>query len=103
MSGPRAVSTVAIVTSPESPAASFPTRPSSGRVFDEELRRLLRSRLILVHLLALALGVLIVAVSCFSTMQAANPAQGQGYWWGLALPLAECLIGAVVLWRAPGM
>ncbi len=37
--------------------------PAGG--FDEELRRLLRSRLILVHLLALALGVLIVAVSFY--------------------------------------
>src|SRR5438105_3946904 len=33
--------------------ASVPGPPSSGRAFDEELRRLLRSRLILVHLLCL--------------------------------------------------
>ena len=86
---------------PTTSLAAGARAPAGG--FDEELRRLLRSRLILVHLLALALGVLIVAVSCYSSMQAANPARGQGYWWGLALPLAECLIGAVVLWRSPGM
>jgi serine/threonine-protein kinase len=76
-----------------------------GGQFDEELRRLLRWRLILVHLLALALGVLIVAVSFYWPTQAEEPAlrRGQWYEWGLALPLAECLIGAVVLWRSPGM
>src|SRR4051812_38207994 len=31
--------------------ASIPGAPSSGRAFDEELRRLLRARLIVVHLL----------------------------------------------------
>jgi serine/threonine-protein kinase len=54
--------------------------------------------------LALALGVLIVAVSLYETMQAADPTiQQRSYWGGLALPLAECFIGAVVLWRSPGM
>jgi serine/threonine-protein kinase len=81
--------------------------PAGGRApgggFDEELRRLLRSRLLLVHLLALALGALIVAVSLHWPVQPEAPARRQGYWWGLALPLAECLTGAFVLWRSPGL
>lgn len=83
--------------------ANAPGGQLLGRGFDEELRRLLRSRLLLVHSLALALGVLIVAVSLYWTRQAEGATRGQGYWWGLAVPLAECLIGAVVLWRSPGM
>jgi serine/threonine-protein kinase len=70
---------------------------------DEELRRLLRSRLILVHLLSLTLGALIVAVSLYWPIREEDPTRRQGYQWGLALPIAECLIGAVVLWQSPGM
>jgi serine/threonine-protein kinase len=84
--------------------------PSAKRVeptlasLDEELRRLLRSRLILVHLLALALGVLIAVISIYySTTQAGKLFLGPGYWLGLAAPLTECLVGAIVLWRSPGM
>jgi serine/threonine-protein kinase len=95
--------TVTFVAPEESPEV-VTGRPPSRQVFDEELRRLLRSRLILVHLLALALGVLIVAISFYySTIRAEDLTRGPGYWWGLAVPLAECLIGAVVLWRSPGM
>src|SRR5689334_20212007 len=86
------------------PTTSFaPGGRPPGDGFDEELRRLLRSRLILVHALALALGTLIVAVSVYWPMQSEDSPRGPGYWWGLALPLAECLVGAVVLWRSPGM
>jgi serine/threonine-protein kinase len=67
--------------------------------FDEELRRLLRSRLILVHLLALAFFLLIAAVSFYSPGSEQQP-----HWWlRLVVPLAECLIGAAVLWRSPGL
>jgi serine/threonine-protein kinase len=69
--------------------------------FDEELRRLLRSRLILVHLLVLAFFVLVVVVSYYQPTQDESDPQPAGYWWRLAVPLAECLIGAVVLWRSP--
>ena len=86
---------------PTAPLAPGGRAPGGG--FDEELRRLLRSRLLLVHLLGLALGVLIVAVSLYWPGQAGETIRGQGYWWGLALPLTECLSGAVVLWRSPGM
>src|SRR5262249_6532003 len=66
---------------------------------DEELRRLLRSRLILVHLLALAFVVLIAAVSFYSPASERQP----DWWLQLVVPLAECLIGAAVLWRSPGL
>jgi serine/threonine-protein kinase len=71
--------------------------------FDEELRRLLRSRLILVHLLVLAFFVLVVVVSYYQPTQDESDPPVEGYWWRLAVPLAECLIGAVVLWRSPGL
>src|SRR5262245_56672284 len=81
------------------PTVSF---VSSGRErrsgFSEELRGLLRSRLILIHLLALVLGVLIVAISFHSILRTAEPKPPHSYWWRIAVPLAECLIGAVVLW-----
>jgi serine/threonine-protein kinase len=80
-----------------------PGARAPGGGFDEELRRLLRSRLILVHLLALALGALIVAVSLFWSMESEDRPRRAEYWWGLALPLAECLVGAIVLCRSPGM
>jgi serine/threonine-protein kinase len=100
---PQADSTVAFVAPPTSPEASLPGRPPSGRLFDEELRRLLRSRLILVHLLALAFFVLVVVVSYYQPTQDESDPQPAGYWWRLAVPLAECLIGAVVLWRSLGL
>jgi serine/threonine-protein kinase len=90
---PRSVPTVSLAPGGRAP----------GGGLDEELRRLLRSRLILVHLLVLALGALIVAVSLYSPLPEEDARLRQGYWWLLAVPLAECLIGAVVLWRSPGM
>jgi serine/threonine-protein kinase len=73
--------------------------------FDEELRRLLRSRLILVHLLALAFVVLQLGLSFATRGQEEDSSlrPDQGNPWALAAPLAECLIGAVILWRSPGM
>jgi hypothetical protein len=86
------------------PTAAFaPVGRAPGGGFDEERRRLLRSRLILVHLLALALGVLIVAVSLYWPLEAEDRTRRQSYWWELALPLGECLVDAVVLWRSPKM
>jgi hypothetical protein len=69
--------------------------------FDEELRRLLPSRLILVHVLALTFFVLIAAVSFYGTGAEGDPTGQPGWWLRLAVPLAECLIGAIVLWRSP--
>jgi serine/threonine-protein kinase len=70
--------------------------------FDEELRRLLRSRLILVHLLALALFVLVAAMS-FYIFTIEQEVIFRLHTWLLPVPLVECLIGAVVLRRSPGM
>src|SRR5262249_40086605 len=88
------------------PTASFVpggSAPRSG--FDEELRRLLRSRLILVHLLALGffflLGTLGIVVP---RQEGSSPLSGNsGFPWWLPALLAESVIGAVVLWRRQGM
>ena len=79
--------------------------PVRGSGFDEELRQLLRSRLYLVHLLASAFYILLLALSLIIPGQDEEPAlrPDQGYWWRLAVPLAVSLLGAVVLWRSPGM
>jgi serine/threonine-protein kinase len=87
-------------------AASVPgPRSSSGRAFDEELRRLLRSRLILVHLLFLGwvvlLSALVFAIPHGEQEAMARPDKGS--WWLFAPPVAEPLIGALLLWRARGM
>jgi len=78
--------------------------PRSG--FDDELRRLLRSRLIFVHLLALALTILLAVLSCLIPTggQEAVVQFSESYWWAmLAAQLAEGLIGTLVLWRLSGM
>jgi hypothetical protein len=88
------------------PTASFAPGsrgPRSG--FEEELCRLLRSRLILIHLLALAV-VLLLAVLSFvgpSGREDASLRPDQGNPWRLAPLLVECVVGALVLWRRPGM
>jgi serine/threonine-protein kinase len=85
--------------------SSAPVAPASGRTMNEELRRLLRSRLILVHLLSLGYVVLLGVLS-FATPpseEGVTTRPDRGVWWRLVLPLAESTIGAVVLWRSPGM
>jgi serine/threonine-protein kinase len=75
--------------------------PRSG--YDEELRRLLRSRLILVHVLTLGFLFLLAAlVSAVLPLGDSSQDTG-GAEWTLPVLLAEGLIGAVVLWRRPGM
>jgi serine/threonine-protein kinase len=75
--------------------------PAGG--FDEEFRRILRSRLLLVHLLVLTLFILIVVISFPSRALTEDLTPRQRYAWLVAVPLAECLLGAFVLWRSPGM
>ena len=97
--------TVDFVPLERSLAASFPGRPLSGRLFDEELRRLLRSRLILVHLLSLAYVVLVVTFGLvMSRLERGS--------WRLdlylaqnphTLILAQSVVGVLVLWRSPAM
>jgi serine/threonine-protein kinase len=71
------------------------------REFDEERRQLLRSRLVLVHLLFLGYTSLLTVLSFVAPTsdQNAITRPDQGTWWLLAPPLVESLVGAVVLWR----
>ena len=84
--------------------ASFaPGEAVCGGGFDEELRRLLRSRLIFVHLLAL-MYVALIKVLTLSTPggdPATQPDQGNP--WLFFPVFAETVAGAIVLWRLPGM
>jgi serine/threonine-protein kinase len=86
-------------------ASLIPGVRAISQGIEQELRRLLRSRLILVHLLALAYIVLLAALSAVipGAEEDASLRPDQGTWWRLAPPLAECLIGAIVLWRLPGI
>jgi eukaryotic-like serine/threonine-protein kinase len=74
--------------------------PGSG--FDEELRRLLRGRLLLVHILALALIVLLAAMILLTpTAEQEEIIQPrEPYFWGrLAAQFAEAAVGTLALWR----
>jgi serine/threonine-protein kinase len=97
--------TVDFVPLERSLAASLPGGPLSGRLFDDELRRLLRSRLILVHLLSLAYVVLVVTFGLLMSRLESGS-------WRLdlylaqnphALILAQSVVGALVLWRSRAM
>jgi serine/threonine-protein kinase len=90
--GPWGVPTTSLARGGRAPAGGF----------DEELRRLLRSRLILVHLLASTFFVLVAAMSLYS-LTIEQDVILQLRTWLLPVPLVECLIGAVVLRRSPGM
>lgn len=77
-------------------------RPSS-RAYGEEVRRLLRSRLILVHLLALLYVALLKALTLSTPGGNSLTQPDQGNPWTFLPVFAECLVGAAVLWRVPGM
>ena len=70
--------------------ASLPGAPSSsGRAFHEEFRQLLRSRLILVHLLLLGYVVMATALS-FSAppdSEGISHRPDKGVWWWFAAPM----------------
>src|SRR5262249_6675422 len=100
---PQSDLTASFAAPPESPLANLPGRPLPNLMFDEDLRRLLRSRLLLAHLLALAFFILIAAINVSGRALVEDPTLRQRGDWMLAVPLAECLVGAVVLWRSPGM
>jgi serine/threonine-protein kinase len=97
--------TVAYAAPADGPTRAAPAGSHPGAGFDEELRRLLRSRLILVHLLSLAYVVLVLSFAFITSSWATGS-------WRLDLALAQnphtaiaaqSLLGAVVLWRSPGM
>lgn len=101
LGGPAAHPTTTTAFAPGAVAGS---RSFSGRVFDEELRRLLRSRLILVHLLFLGfVGLFLVLALVTSGAPGAEAGAEKSYWWVAAGPLAESLVGALVLWWRRGM
>ncbi len=82
--------------------ATSGSRTGSG--FAEEFRILLRSRLILVHVLALAYVLLLAALSQLipAGIHPSNrPDQGEPS--RLALPLAESMLGAVIIWSSGAM
>jgi serine/threonine-protein kinase len=93
--------TATFAPSPESATVTHRGRATAGRAFDEELRHLLRSRLILVHLLTLAFVGLLAVLEVVIPRGEGAPAAG--YWWRLAVPFAVSLAGAVVLWCRPEM
>ncbi|WP_425613563.1 serine/threonine-protein kinase [Anatilimnocola sp. NA78] len=78
---------------------------SSGRAFQEELRQLLRSRLILAHLLLLSFVVLMQLLSFASPFGDNVPSHrpDNGVWWRFAPPFVVALIGVLALWRWDGM
>ncbi|MBA4066799.1 MAG: serine/threonine protein kinase [Isosphaera sp.] len=94
---------------PEPTAAPAPARwaTTAPAGFDEEFRRLLRSRLILVHLLTLAFVALLVVLEVTIPRGDAPPEPAEGPGWrlagSLAVSFAESLVGTLVLWRRPGM
>jgi hypothetical protein len=76
-----------------------------GRAFEEELRSLHRSRLILVHLLFLGFTVLeaLMSYAIPHSEQDELVRPDKGTQWYLAVPFAENLLGALVLWRWRGI
>lgn len=84
--------------------ASSPARTSNA-AYGEEIRQLLRSRLILVHMLLAGYMVLLTVLS-FSVPHGNEEAltrPDKGVWWHLWPPLAESLIGMAVLGRCRGL
>src|SRR4051794_28987631 len=79
-------------------ALFIPSTPARG--FDEELRRLLRSRLIVVHLLVLGYYALL-AITLLSGPKEPSRSIDLRTWALIFGSAAPCLVGAVVLWRSP--
>ena len=93
---------------PADQTATFVSAPglgirSTSRAYGEEVRRLLRSRLILVHLLALLYVALLKALTLSTPDDNSLTQPDQGNPWTFFPVFAECLVGAAVLWRLPGM
>jgi serine/threonine-protein kinase len=101
---PTAKHASAIESPAETPTASFAAVGQVGGFgFDEELRRLLRSRLILVHLLALLYVALLKMLTLSTPSDNTLTQPDQGNPWTFFPVFAECLIGAAVLWGRPRM
>jgi tRNA A-37 threonylcarbamoyl transferase component Bud32 len=79
--------------------APYSSRPTGG--FDEELRQLLRSRLILVQLLVLGYYALLAIT--ISSAPGASFSLDLWTWALIVGSAAPCLVGAVALWRSPAV
>ena len=66
--------------------ATVTRAPPVGSGFDEEFRRLVRSRLVLVHLLTLAFVGLLAVLEVAIPRGEGDPTAG--YWWRLTVPFA---------------
>ena len=86
-----------------SPTGSLVPAVETADRFAEELRRLLRSRLVLVHLLSLASISLLAILSLLVPGDDPLLKPDLGYSWTFAIPLTQCLLGAIILSRRPGM
>jgi serine/threonine-protein kinase len=86
------------------PTAAFaPVDLTLAKGLHQELRALLRARLILVHLLGLFFLALLAALSRATPGVDPHYRPDLGKPWLLLPPLLECLVGAAVLWRRPEM
>jgi eukaryotic-like serine/threonine-protein kinase len=104
MPGPSAHDAVTVVPPVEAPTILFAQAgQADGTTFNEELRRLLRFRLILVHLLALVYVVLLKFLTWASPDNESLTQPDLGNRWRFLPVFAECLMGAVVLWRRPAL
>lgn len=105
MPAPAADLTATVAAPAELPTALFGPRGQVVGTELEELRRLLRVRLILIHLLALTFVLLLAVLSFAGPAGREDPSlrPDQGNPWRLVPLLLECLLGTAVLWRRPGM
>jgi serine/threonine-protein kinase len=82
-------------------ALFIPGTPARG--FDEELRRLLRSRLILVHLLVLGYAALLGVMNLNTPEDSQLSRDSLPLWVLLAVSSITAVVGAVVLWQSSGI
>jgi serine/threonine-protein kinase len=99
---PQAGPTITHAATPGATTASLPGPLVANHSFDEELRQLLRSRLILVQVLATAFVVLLVMMALLAPVDPSQPKQPP-----LPVPMALFLVlnlvGLLALWRVPGV
>lgn len=100
---PQTEPTITFAPTKESATVAHRERDLVNRAFDEEWRQLLRQRLILVHLVALLFVAALQALSWVSPANDPLYRPDQGKPWLLVPAFTECLAGAAVLWRRPGL
>jgi serine/threonine-protein kinase len=90
---------------PAAATATFPGAKAAGSGFDEELRRLLRYRLILVNLLALIGGFLFVVTALLIPVGAQDRSirPSSTEWLTFSALCVGFLGSSLILWTRPGM